>query len=327
MVGRSQRRVGARYSFTTQAMIGLAGLVGLCAAAAPACAANATPTTAPADQSADSGSTRYGPWNLLDRRSDYGVGVFPEPFLVDDSDAEQNEARFDWFHSENHGLQDNPMVLEVEHGFGLVTVEVEAHYDYTTTSSFDSATGRATSDLEQGFQDVDLGARAPVFQYVSPDEFFDTTFGFGIEVGVPTNTPISKATEIVPKFFNDTRLGDHITIQSIVGYSILLGPGADGGDERTFEYGMVLGYTIPHDELPIPDVEQFIPVFELSGETAVNGDDPVGNTLLGNAAMRFNLQSIGRLQPRLGVGYVFPIDQGGRDTLRWGIYTSLVFEF
>ena len=69
------------------------------------------------------------------------------------------------------------------------------------------------------------------------------------------------------------------------------------------------------------------PVFELSGETAVNGNNSGADSLLGNAAMRLNLESWGPLQPRLGVGYVFPIDQGGRDMLRWGIYTSLVFEF
>ena len=43
--------------------------------------------------------TRYGLFGLLDHRSSYGQGVFPEPFLVDDSDQEINEFRLDWFHA------------------------------------------------------------------------------------------------------------------------------------------------------------------------------------------------------------------------------------
>ena len=42
-------------------------------------------------------STRYGLFNLLDHRSQYGLGVLPEPFLVDDSDLEVNEFRLDVF--------------------------------------------------------------------------------------------------------------------------------------------------------------------------------------------------------------------------------------
>src|ERR1035437_4920651 len=37
--------------------------------------------------------TRYGLFNLLDHRSTYGEGVFPEPFLVDDSVLEDDEDR------------------------------------------------------------------------------------------------------------------------------------------------------------------------------------------------------------------------------------------
>jgi hypothetical protein len=42
--------------------------------------------------------TRYGLLDLLDHRSAYGQGAFPEPFLVDDSDLETGEARLDWLH-------------------------------------------------------------------------------------------------------------------------------------------------------------------------------------------------------------------------------------
>src|SRR5260221_8477129 len=45
-------------------------------------------------------STRYGLFDGLDHRSIYGQGYFPEPFLVDDSDLEPTEARFDWLHTQ-----------------------------------------------------------------------------------------------------------------------------------------------------------------------------------------------------------------------------------
>ncbi len=262
------------------------------------------------------GDTHYGMLGLLDSRSQYGKGVFPEPFIVDDSDLEVNELRLDWLHTEGSGQNVNAFTAEVEHGFGLLTVEVEVHYDY------DAIDG----DREQGFDNVDVGARYPLYQYVSPNEFVDSTFGVGIEVGIPTNTPLSKNTEIVPKIFDDLRLGDHFTAQCILGYSFLRGSGDEGGNQ-SFEYGFVFGWTIQHNELPIPGVEQIIPVFEMQGETLLNTHAGGSNALLGNLALRINTAAIGRFQPRLGIGYVFPMDQGSREDLRWGIYTSLVFEF
>src|SRR5271168_4521299 len=43
--------------------------------------------------------TRYGIFDALDKRSVYGQGYFPEPFLVDDSDGESDEGRLDWLHT------------------------------------------------------------------------------------------------------------------------------------------------------------------------------------------------------------------------------------
>ena len=41
---------------------------------------------------------------------------------------------------------------------------------------------RFERDREEGFTNIELGARFPFFQYVSPDGFFDTTFVFGLVV-------------------------------------------------------------------------------------------------------------------------------------------------
>jgi hypothetical protein len=261
-------------------------------------------------------STRYGLFDLLDHRSDYGQGVFPEPFLVDDSDLEVNEARLDWETTQRNSQHNNLITGEVEKGFGLLTLEVEVPFEHNYNGN----------DVENGFANIDLGARVPIYQYVSSNGFLDSTFGVGIEVGIPTNSTVSKNAELVPKVFNDLRLGSHFTLQSVFGYSMLYGPGEDGGLD-TFEYGFVFGWTIPHSELPIPGVLQLIPMLELNGETALNHAEHGSNSLIGDLGVRVNTKPIGSIQPRLGVAFVFPVDRGARDDVHWGVVTSLVFEY
>jgi hypothetical protein len=258
----------------------------------------------------------YGLFGWLDKRSQYGQGAFPEPFIIDDSDLEVNEARLDFLHAKIGTQHSDIVTAEIEKGFGPVTFEIEIPYES------DFADGERT----QGFDNIDLGIRTPIFQYVSASGFIDSTFGIAFEAGIPTNSTLSKNAELVPKIFNDLRLGDHFTLQSIFGYSMLVGPGDDGG-LQTFEYGFVVGYSIPHKELPLPGILQLIPVFELSGETGLDKASRGDTTLEGNVAMRANLKPIGNIQPRLGLGYVFPIDKGARQDLHWGIITSLVFEY
>ena len=282
------------------------------------------PTMAKAES--ESPGNRFGPLMLLDHRSIYGKGVFPEPFLVDDSDLETNELRFDWLHQQGKGKIYDKARVEFEKGFGLLTLELEAPYESTTQRAFDPIKRRTFTSRDKGIGNFSIGVRHPIHQYVSNDEFIDNTFGAALEIGIPTNTPVSKHTEIVPKIFNDLRLGDHFTLQTVLGWSFVRGSSPDGGSQA-FEYGLVFGYAIPHKELPLPGIDRLIPVFELKGDTALNHQDAGHNTLRGDMAVRFNFKAIGTVQPRLGVGYVFPIDKGAKDDLRWGVYTSLVFDF
>ena len=140
------------------------------------------------------------------------------------------------------------------------------------------------------------------------------------------HSSVSKNTELVPKIFNDLKLGNHLTLQSIVGYSTLFGSGDDGG-LQTFEYGFVLGYTIQHAELPLPGVLQLIPMFDLSGETDLNKEDRGRTSTLGDVGFRANLKTLGSVQPRLGIAFLFPIDRAAREDVHWGVVTSLVFEY
>jgi len=273
-------------------------------------------TSAPSVSTAIPADMRYGPFGLFDHQSGYGQGIFPEPFLVDDSDLETGEFRIDWLHTKAGDEHADLFTEEIEKGFGLVTLEIEVPEER------DFVAGTKVS----GFDNINLGARAPFYQYVSPGGFVDTTFGTAVEAGVPTNSQVSKNAELVPKLFNDLALGSSFTLQSIVGYSMLYGPGSLGG-LNTLEYGFVFGYTIPHKLLPIPDVQQLIPVFELQGYKELDNGDASFNELLGNAAVRFNLDSTGPIQPRLGIGVVFPLDNAAREEVHRGVYTSLVFEY
>jgi hypothetical protein len=251
----------------------------------------------------------------LDQRSAYGQGVFPEPFLVDDSDLEPREARLDWLHTAANDSKNNTAKAEVEEGFGLMTVELEIPYEYDTTA------GSTT----QGFDNVNLGARYPFYQFVSPNSLVDSTFGAGLEVGIPTGSDLSQNAELVPKIFDDLKVGN-FTTQCVLGYSTLFGPSPEGG-LQTFEYGFVFGYTVPRSDLPLLGIQEVAPIFELKGETELDHDKSGQNSLLGDAGLRFNLKAVAGVQPRPGIAFVFPLDSGARENTHWGVVVSLVFQY
>jgi len=171
-------------------------------------------------------STRYGLFNGLDHRSWYNEGNFPEPFLVDDSGLEINEARFDWLHTRAGSQHSDTASAEVEKGFGLATVELRVPYERDVSPE----------QTLQGVGNIEVGARHPFFQSVSTTGFFDNTMGAALEVGVPSNSLLSKNTEVVPKIFNDLRVGEHFTMQSLFGYHYRL--------------------SAPGTRPPFPDVQQ-----------------------------------------------------------------------
>jgi len=255
-------------------------------------------------------STRHGLFNGLDSQSIYGQGYFPEPFLVDDSDLEPGEARLDWAHREGKGSRSDEVKAEVEKSFGLLTLELEVPWER------DNGGGM----VMDGVGNIDVGARYPFFQWVSSK--VDSTSGAAAEVGIPTHSSVSKNGELVPKIFNDTKIGN-FTVQSIAGYSVTLGP-AD--NERNLEYGFVFGYPLPHRQW-LPGVEEVIPMLELTGETGLNKAASGHTSLTGDAGVRLLCRSIGQVQPRLGIAFVFPVNNHARADTHWGVVTSLVFQY
>ena len=271
-------------------------------------------------------SERYGPFGLLDHRSIYGQYWFPEPLRADESDVD-NELRVDWFHGEKQGRQDDELKVEIEKSFGLFTFEVAPAWQSDRTQEFNPNTGMIDHNRDEGFGNIELGGRFPFYQYVSPNGSFDTTFAFGVEATVPTRSRISKDWEFVPKCFNLTRIGDHLSIQTGLGDSVLAGPVGRG--LSTLEYSATLGYELTKADLPLPFILSTVPILEFDGERTLNQEEAGHNQLLGTAGFRLNFDSIKWLpaQPRIGIGYTFPIDKGARDEFRWGVVTSLVFEY
>jgi hypothetical protein len=157
---------------------------------------NAKPDQTPASPNPD---TRYGLFNGLDHRSSYGQFFLPEPFLIDDSDLESRELRLDWLRTAKGSDHSDNARAELEYGVGVNTFELEVPYEREEVG------GSTTS----GVGNISIGVRRPFYQAVSRKGLLDTTFGAGIELGIPTTSDVSHNTELVPKIFNDTRQLHH----------------------------------------------------------------------------------------------------------------------
>jgi len=261
--------------------------------------------------------SRFGLFNALDHRSAYYQDFFPTPLLMDETSLEQDgEIELNSLHTQANAQHNDIIMAEVEKSFGLLTVEGDVPYERDSDAD----------GVSQGIGNIDLGARYPLYQFISANGFFDTTLGVAMEVGIPVNSAVSRNTEFDPKIFNDLKLGGHFSLQTAFGYATLFG-GGDSGGLQTFEYGLAFGYAIPRHELPLPGVQQLTPMFELTGETQLNQDDSGQNSLLGGIGFRLDLKPIGDVQPGLGLSFVFPMDSAANAEVRWGIATSLTLEF
>ncbi|HWE04075.1 MAG TPA: hypothetical protein VG326_16840 [Tepidisphaeraceae bacterium] len=271
----------------------------------------------------DPNASRFGALGLLEKRSRYYSDWFPEPLRVEDTTV-NNELRLDYQHEEAKGVANNQGSIEVQKSAGIMTFEICVPYVSDATHGFDANVADRVQTT--GVGNVELGARLPIVQYVTQGGFYDNTIGVILEVGIPTNSHVSKNTEIAPGIFDDLRLGEHFSLQSLVSFSTLLGSAPDEG-RQSMEYGVAFGYSIEDEDLPLPWVEQTIPLFELVGETGLDGDRSGHNALTATAGFRLEMKRIHDVQPQLGFGYIFPVDKGGREDLRWGIIVSLSLEF
>jgi hypothetical protein len=254
----------------------------------------------------------------------YGKSWFPEPLLAPEMDVE-NELRLDWFHAERRHLRTDELKAELEFSLGLLTLEAEVPYQRDEETTRDPLTTRQTRARTEGVGNIELAARYPLYQFVPPRNDFEYTLVGAFELALPSRSSISHDTELVPQLFQLVRLGRHVTLQTSVGWSAVIGP--DEGGINTLEYAAVLGYSVDRDQLRLPAVQRLLPIAEIVGQRAMSGPDQGVNRTSATFGARILFDSIGPLQPRLGLGYVVPLDAGARDEFRWGVITSLVFEF
>jgi hypothetical protein len=268
-------------------------------------------------------STDRALFSTIDPRGIYGHSTFPEPLLAPEMDVEA-ELRFDWLHQEKAGRRSDRVKGEFEYSVGYLTLEVGTSYSKDQVVTRDVATGRKSTRADQGLGSTELAARYPLYQYLSRDALIEYTLVGALEVALPSGSRISRDTEVVPAVYQLMRLGDHLTLQTSLGLSVLSGP--DQGGVNTIEYAVVLGYMLEREQLKLPGVLRVIPIVELVGDRTLNGIDR-GNRLSTTIGTRILFDSLGKVQPRLGLGFVLPVNHLAREDSRWGFITSVVFEF
>ncbi|HEY1628984.1 MAG TPA: hypothetical protein VGF52_03940 [Tepidisphaeraceae bacterium] len=262
---------------------------------------------------ASTGTGRYGLFNGLDHRSKYATNWFPEPINSDELDQDQ-EYRINGFHAEKRGFQDTELSAEIEKSWQLLSIEIEIPYEREVDDG----------DRSEGMGNIEFSARHPLFQYVSPSGFFDYTFGGRFEIGIAPNSEISEDTEVVGAVFQTIGLGNNFSIQMSAGYSTLIGPGDDGG-EQNIETTAIFGYNL--DNPGFLHLTRITPEFELDGETAMNHGGDGQTALTGATGLLFAFDSIKWGEPKIQVGYIFPLNDAARQDFDWGITTSLILEF
>jgi hypothetical protein len=258
-----------------------------------------------------------------DPNSHYGRYWFPEPIRGEEGDVDR-ELRLDWFHQEKRNSQMDDGTAEVAWNFKMLTLELEVPYHSERSVSVDDQ-GVETRDSLSGVGNISISARHPILGYVSPDGFFDYTLVGALELGIPSGSEVREDFEYVPSIRQLFVFADHLSIQTSIGYSQHVGNRDRGAS--AMEYSAVFGYTLTHDELPIPGVLSTTPLFELKGDLGLSKEDRGVNSLQATIGIRINLESIGPGQPRIGIGYTFPLDFGARQESDWGLTFSLIYEF
>jgi hypothetical protein len=64
-----------------------------------------------------------------------------------------------------------------------------------------------------------------------------------------------------------------------------------------------------------------------SASHSVHGETDGQDALFGVVGSDISFQSVGAVQPHLEIGYEFPLDQGARNQMQWGILAQFFLEF
>jgi len=230
----------------------------------------------------------------------------------------------DYTHGEKHGVSDSEVDAGLQWNI-IGQLSIAAEFGWDSEHQINSHGGDG-DDVEKenacGLENVDLAIYHPLFQYVSKDGLFDYTAVARLDAGIPTRTPVSGTDlQLTPYLGQLVRIGQHVSAEAWTGAQFTIAP----DQTNQFVYGASLGYKLFHDQLPLLLTTQVIPILELDGQTPFSGNGE--NTLFGVAGVDFQLQSLGQLDPHVEIGYEFPIDQGARDQLHWGVLARVVLDF
>ena len=264
-------------------------------------------------------------FGLLDYRSSYGNEFFPDPFLGPEFDRE-TQLEADYLHGAKGGQREDEGDAGVQWNvIGRLTLAGELGYDSEHQPKAPGGITGGNDDKAangRGFEDVDLAAYHPIFQAVSRDKNLDYSAVVRLDVGIPTHTAVSGTdVQLTPYLGQLLRIGEHVSVEAWAGSQFTIGP--HRADQ--FIYGSTFGYQITHNQLSLPLAQTVTPLLELDGRTPFSNSDPTA--LFGIAGLNWQFTRKGEFQPRLGIGYEFPLDQGARDQLRWGIVTQVTLDF
>ena len=257
---------------------------------------------------------------FLDQRSRYGQDWFPQPLVAPNNDRTQ-QVRTDWAHSD----QSDVVTTQVSANLDQFTLEAGLSYLHNHSVGLPADASFPSVQGDDGLDYFSLSARHPIYQFVSPHNFFDYTLVASFTVALPIQIKVNPDSQLIPRLSQLIRFGEHTSLQTSIGYSYLLGP--EHGGTSTIEYNGVLGYSLDQDDLPLIGITCTTPLLELKGEQGLSGEDSGINRVFGTLGIRLNLHTIGNYRPRLGFGYTFPLNQEARDVFHWAVITSFVLEF
>ena len=264
-------------------------------------------------------------FGLLDSRSSYGRDFFPDTFIGPEFDRE-TQVELEYAHGQKQDLPSNEGGVEFEWNFlGQFTLAGELGYDSEHEQNARVAgagSGKASGENADGFERVDLALYHPVFEFVSKDGWFDYTAVTRFDVGIPTRTAISgNDAQLTPYLGQLLSFGEHVSLEVWTGPQFTLAP----RQTNQLIYGASCGYRITQTQMALPMTRSVTPILELDGQAPFsNGGQGV---LFGVAGFNWQAKVIGELHPRVNLGYQFPLDQGARDQLHWGIVTEVFFDF
>jgi len=261
-------------------------------------------------------------FNLLDSRSSYGKDFFHDPLQGPEFDVEK-QIELNYFHGEKRGVQDDDIDAEFQWNvIGELMIAGGFGWDSNHQANPLGGAGDEESQAGTGFESVDLAIYHPIFQYVSEDRFIDYTADARVDVGIPTRTAISgNDAQLTPYLGHLLRIGDSLSLEAWTGSQFTFGP----NQINQLIYGASFGYVFSHEQLPLPLTDTFTPIIELDGQRPFSGGGQ--DALFGIAGFELCFKTPGDIQPCLQIGYQFPLDQGARDELEWGVITSVKLQF